>query len=56
MKAQTRVETLTARLSGVTDHEMLTDIGAELGAAHAELEDLEAAWLELAELQESSGA
>jgi ATP-binding cassette subfamily F protein uup len=53
VKAQRRVDELTADLDGVTDHGRLAELGAELATAQAELADLEAAWLDLAERAES---
>jgi ATP-binding cassette subfamily F protein uup len=50
-KAQKRVDQLTERLVGATDHSELHSLGSELAAAQAELDDLESRWLELAELQ-----
>ncbi len=50
-KAQRRVDALTERLSGLTDHTELSRVGAELTEAQAELESLETTWLELSELQ-----
>ncbi len=49
IKAQRHVDVLTERLTGVTDHAELSTIGAELAAAHADLDKLETAWLELSE-------
>jgi ATP-binding cassette subfamily F protein uup len=51
VKAQKRVDQLTERLAGLTDHTELTALGSDLAAAQAELDDLESRWLELAELQ-----
>ena len=51
VKAQTRVDQLTERLSGLTDHSELHALGSELAVAQAELDELESRWLELAELQ-----
>jgi len=53
-KAQRRVDTLTERLAGVTDHTELSAVGGELADAQAELDQLETAWLELSE-QQSTG-
>ena len=50
VKAQRRVDTLTEALTSLTDHADLAARGDELAVAQAELERLEAAWLELAEL------
>jgi ABC transport system ATP-binding/permease protein len=52
VKAQKRVDQLGERLRAVSDHAELAALGAELTAAQAELDELESAWLELAELQE----
>ncbi len=52
VKAQRRVDQLTEQLTSTTDHAELTAVGAELADAQAELDGLEAAWLELAELAE----
>ena len=49
VKAQRRVDELAADLDGLTDHTRLAELGAELATAQAELTDLEAAWLDLAE-------
>ena len=51
-KAQQRVDGLTARLVGLTDHAELAAIGAELTDAQRELDEHETAWLELAALQD----
>ncbi|MGI9646635.1 MAG: ABC-F family ATP-binding cassette domain-containing protein [Ilumatobacteraceae bacterium] len=48
-KAQRRVDRLTERLAGLTDHAELADVGAELADAQAELDELETTWLELSE-------
>ncbi len=53
-KAQQRVDSLTARLIGLSDHAELSAIGAELTVAQAELDELETTWLELSE-QQSAG-
>ena len=52
VKAQKRVEQLTAKLTSVADHAALTALGSDLAAAQAELDDLESRWLGLAEQQE----
>ncbi|MEM1332180.1 MAG: ABC transporter ATP-binding protein, partial [Actinomycetota bacterium] len=52
VKAQGRVDRLTARLADLVDHAELAEVGAELTEAQRELDALEAAWLELAELAE----
>ena len=51
-KAQQRVDGLTARLVGLTDHAALSALGAELADAQRELDEHETAWLELAALQD----
>jgi ATP-binding cassette subfamily F protein uup len=51
VKAQKRVDQLTERLSGLTDHAELHALGSELAVAQDELDTLESRWLELAELQ-----
>ena len=51
VKAQKRVDQLTERLAGLTDHAELHALGSELAAAQDELDALESRWLELAELQ-----
>ena len=51
VKAQKRVDQLTERLAGLTDHTELHSLGSELAVAQAELDALESRWLELAELQ-----
>lgn len=50
VKAQKRVDGLNAELATATDHTVLADRGAVLVEAQGELDELEAAWLELAEL------
>ncbi len=52
VKAQKRVDTLHAELATETDHTVLAERGITLAAAQAELDELEAQWLELAELAE----
>jgi ATP-binding cassette subfamily F protein uup len=52
VKAQRRVDTLHAELATETDHTVLAERGITLAAAQAELDGLEAQWLELAELAE----
>ena len=51
IKTQKRVDHLTERLAGSTDHTELHQLGSDLAEAQAELDDLESRWLELAELQ-----
>jgi ATP-binding cassette subfamily F protein uup len=51
VKAQKRVDQLTERLAGLTDHAELHALGSELAVAQDELDALESRWLELAELQ-----
>jgi ABC transport system ATP-binding/permease protein len=51
VKAQKRVDQLTDRLGGSTDHTELHALGSELASAQAELDELESRWLELAEHQ-----
>ncbi|MGE5210238.1 MAG: ATP-binding cassette domain-containing protein, partial [Acidobacteriota bacterium] len=51
VRAQKRVDQLTERLSGLTDHAELHALGSELAVAQDELDALESRWLELAELQ-----
>ena len=51
-KAQARVDGLTARLVGLTDHAALSTLGAELADAQRELDEHETTWLELAALQD----
>lgn len=53
VKAQRIRDALTERLQGLTDHEELGRVGAELAAAQAHLDELEERWLELAEAQQS---
>ncbi|NND75344.1 MAG: hypothetical protein HKN44_10095, partial [Ilumatobacter sp.] len=53
-KAQRRVDVLTEQLDGLTDHDRLVEVGAELAAAQSELVDVEARWLDLADRQESA--
>jgi ATP-binding cassette subfamily F protein uup len=50
VKAQKRVDGLHEELATATDHTVLAERGAVLVEAQAELDELEAAWLELAEL------
>jgi len=52
VKAQKKVDSLHAELAATTDHEVLAERGAALSVAQADLDDLEATWLELAELAE----
>jgi ABC transport system ATP-binding/permease protein len=51
VKAQKRVDQLTERLGGSTDHTELHALGSELASAQADFDELESRWLELAELQ-----
>ncbi|MGB0113762.1 MAG: ATP-binding cassette domain-containing protein, partial [Ilumatobacteraceae bacterium] len=51
VKAQKRVDQLTAKLATATDHTELTALGSELAAAQSDLDGFESRWLELAELQ-----
>ena len=51
-KAQQRVDALTERLVGLSDHAELSALGAELTEAQRELDDHETTWLELAALQD----
>ncbi len=53
VKAQKRVDGLHAELATATDHNLLADRGAVLVEAQSELDQLEAEWLELAELADS---
>ena len=53
VKAQKQVDRLTEQLATVSDHTELTSLGNELATAHAELDELESRWLELAELQQN---
>lgn len=50
VKAQKRVDSLNEELAAATDHTVLAERGAVLVEAQAALDELEAAWLELAEL------
>ena len=52
VRAQRRVDELTAELAVTADHVALAERGAVLATAQAELDELEAAWLELAEAAE----
>jgi ATP-binding cassette subfamily F protein uup len=52
VKAQRRVDGLTEELAVTSDHRELHETGERLAAAQDELDELEARWLELAELQE----
>ncbi len=52
IKAQQRVDELTAQLVGQTDHGELASIGAALTDAQRELDEHETTWLELAALQD----
>ena len=51
-KAQKRVDTLTATLTGLTAPDELQRVGSDLAAAQSELDELEARWLDLAEQAE----
>ena len=53
VKAQKRVDTLTAKMTGLTDATELQGVGQELSDAQGELDDLEMCWLDLAEQQEA---
>ncbi len=53
VKAQKRVDTLNEELASTTDHSVLAERGASLAEAQIELDELEAAWLELAEQSEA---
>lgn len=50
VKAQKRVDGLHAELATATDHTVLADRGAVLVEAQNDLDELEASWMELAEL------
>ncbi len=52
VKAQKRVDALHDELATVSDHTVLAERGRTLATAQADLDVLEAAWLELAELAE----
>ena len=52
VKTQKRVDTLADKLSGLAAVDELLAVGNQLGAAQAELDGLEATWLELAEQSE----
>ncbi len=52
VRAQKKVDGLNSELASTTDHAVLADRGAVLAVAQQELADLEAVWLELAELAE----
>ncbi len=53
VKAQKRVDTLTTKLTGLTDAGELQSVGQELSDAQNELDEVELRWLDLAEQQES---
>ncbi|BAN03934.1 ABC-F family ATP-binding cassette domain-containing protein [Ilumatobacter coccineus] len=53
VKAQKRVDSLNEELAAATDHTVLAERGAVLVEAQAALDELEATWLELAELADS---
>ncbi|WP_420452642.1 ABC-F family ATP-binding cassette domain-containing protein [Ilumatobacter sp.] len=53
VKAQRKVDSLNAELAATTDHVVLAERGEILVQAQGELDDLESAWLELAEQAES---
>lgn len=53
IKAQKRVDSLNDELASATDHAVLAERGAALATAQSELDELEAAWLELAEQAET---
>lgn len=50
VKAQKKVDGLHAELASTTEHSVLAERGAVLAEAQSALDDLEATWLELAEL------
>lgn len=52
VKAQKRVDDLHAELASTADHVVLAQRGEALAVAQGELDELEARWLELAELQD----
>ena len=52
VKAQRRVDALHGELATITDHTEMAERGTVLAEAQRELDALEAAWLELAELAE----
>ena len=49
VKAQKRVDSLTERLTGLTDSSELQEVGQDLATAQSELDEHELLWLELAE-------
>jgi ATP-binding cassette subfamily F protein uup len=49
VKAQNRVNSLTERLTGLTDPSALQQVGQDLATAQSELDEHELLWLELAE-------
>jgi hypothetical protein len=49
VKAQNRVNSLTERLTGLTDPAELHEVGQDLTTAQSELDEHELLWLELAE-------
>ncbi len=53
VKAQKRVDALNDELAATTDHSVLAERGASLAEAQIELDEFEAAWLELAEQSEA---
>ncbi len=52
VKAQKKVDTISAELASTTDHELLAARGEALTEAQGVLDQLEAEWIELAELAE----
>ena len=53
VRAQKRVDTLTTKLTGLTDAGELQRVGQELSEAQNELDEIELRWLDLAEQQEA---
>ena len=53
VKAQKQVDALTEKLTQVSDHQQLADLGADLARSQTNLDEHEARWLELSELAES---
>lgn len=53
VKSQKRVDTLTTKMTGLTDAAELQRVGQELSNAQAALDGYEMRWLDLAEQQES---
>ncbi|MFK8025834.1 MAG: ABC-F family ATP-binding cassette domain-containing protein [Ilumatobacter sp.] len=52
VKAQRQVDRLSEELAAISDHQQLAERGEALTAAQSQLSELEASWLELAELAE----